>query len=142
MIARANHRSGAVPRESKPGASEAHANVLVAYALLNYPLRSAVEDHLYSFGRFSRHRVFYINLAVRDLPQRVRETEFDLVIFHTSLLATRWVPWLWRKATKRAMSLPRRSEVRVAMPQDEFLRAQLVGDFLQQADVDVVLSVA
>lgn len=116
--------------------------MLVAYGLLNHPLRSAVEDHLYSFGRFSQHRVFYINLAVRGIPQRLRETHFDLVIFHTSLLATRWTPWLWRKATRRALALPRRGEVRVAMPQDEFLRAQLLGEFVRDADVDTVFSVA
>jgi hypothetical protein len=124
---------------SQPGG---RANILVAYGLLNYPLRSAVEDHLYSFGRFSRHRVFYLNLAVRDFPKRLRELEFDLVIFHTSLLAARWTPWLWRQVTERALSLPRRREVRVAMPQDEFLRAQWVSEFVRDAGVDVVFSVA
>lgn len=126
----------------QPGGSQARANVLVAYALLNYPLRSAVEDHLYSFGRFSRHRVFYVNLAVRGIPKRLRETRFDLVVFHTSLLSTRWTPWLWHHATSRALALPRRDEVRVAMPQDEFLRAQMVSDFLREADVNIVFSVA
>src|SRR5581483_1266767 len=92
--------------------SSRRANVLVVYALLNYPLRSALEDHLYSFGRYSPHRVFYINLAVRDIPKRLREVDFDLVIFHTSLLSTRWTPWLWRQATARALSLPRHNEVR------------------------------
>ena len=122
--------------------SSRRANVLVVYALLNYPLRSALEDHLYSFGRYSPHRVFYINLAVRDFPKRLREVDFDLVIFHTSLLSTRWTPWLWRQATARALSLPRRNEVRVAMPQDEFLRATLVSEFVREAGVEIVFSVA
>lgn len=138
-----DHDGDALARApAQPRASHQRANVLVAYGLLNHPLRSAVEDHLYSFGRFSQHRVFYINLAVRDIPQRLRETHFDLVIFHTSLLATRWTPWLWRKATGRALALPRRGEVRVAMPQDEFLRAQLVSEFVREADINVVFSVA
>lgn len=125
-----------------PRASDERANVLVVYALLNYPLRSTIEDHLYSFGRFSRHRVFYVNLAVRDLPRRLIETNFDLVIFHTSLLSTRWTPWLWRRVTRRAMTLPRREEVRIALPQDEFLRAGPLNDFAREADLDVVFSVA
>jgi hypothetical protein len=127
---------------AQPRASLRRANVLVVYALLNYPLRSAVDDHLYSFGRYSDHRVFYINLAVRDFPKRLRELDFDLVIFHTSLLSTRWTPWLWRRVTARAQSLLRRNEVRVAMPQDEFLRAQLVSEFVRAAGVDLVFSVA
>lgn len=139
-----NDRVSSAPTEAlaQPRASLRRANVLVVYALLNYPLRSAVEDHLYSFGRFSDHRVFYINLAVRDFPKRLRELDFDLVIFHTSLLSTRWTPWLWRRVTARALSLPRRGEVRAAMPQDEFLRAAFVGKFVREAGVDIVFSVA
>ena len=57
-----------MPTRAEPDRVGGRANILVAYGLLNYPLRSAVEDHLYSFGRFSRNRVFYINLAVRDFP--------------------------------------------------------------------------
>ena len=121
---------------------ESRANVLVLYALLNYPLRSTVEDHLYAFERFSGHRVFYVNLAVRSIPERLLQTRFDLVVFHTSLLSARWVLWLWRRVVSRALALPRRDEVRAAFPQDEFLRTALVSEFIADADADIVFSVA
>jgi hypothetical protein len=118
------------------------ANVLVLYGLLNYPLRSSVEDHLYSFERFSGQRVFYVNLAVRSIPKRLLRTRFDVVVFHTSLLSSRWVMWLWRRVVSRALALPRGDEVRVAFPQDEFLRSKLVSEFAADADVDMIFSVA
>ncbi len=119
------------------------ANVLVAYGIvLEYPLRTSIEDHLYAFGRHSPHRVFYINLGAGGLPRRIRETRFDLVIFDTTLLSARWTPWEWRLVSRRALALPRRDEVRVAIPQDEFLRADVVGGFVAEADIDIVCSVA
>ncbi len=42
--------------------------ILVVYGLMQHPLRSTVEDHLYSFRRYSQARVFYANALVGPVP--------------------------------------------------------------------------
>src|SRR4051812_25911723 len=65
-------------------------HIVVAYALLQYPLRASLADHLYALRRHSRFRTSYINLAVRDVPGWMRRGRFDAVVFHTSFLSNRW----------------------------------------------------
>jgi hypothetical protein len=117
-------------------------NVLIVYAQLTHPLRSAVQDHLYAFRRHSKRRVFYLNLRVQDVPEHVLRRRYDMVVFHTSFLAHRWLPELFTEVCNRAAPLKRLSGVRVALPQDEFLRTNLVCDFIDDFDIDVVCSVA
>jgi hypothetical protein len=69
-------------------------NVLVVYALRQWPLRATIRDHLYAFERYSGGQTAYLNLAVRRrVPAWARRVKWDLVVFHTSYLATyRWTP--------------------------------------------------
>jgi hypothetical protein len=116
-------------------------NVLVVYATLSHPLRTSVKDHLRAFER-AGHRCFYLNLMVRRVPRWVHEAEFDLIVFHTTFLAQRWVPRHFEKVRRRATALRDVGGTRVAMPQDEFLRTDDVVAFAEEAGVDVIASVA
>jgi hypothetical protein len=116
-------------------------NVLVAYATLTHPLRVTVEDHLRAFER-AGHRCFYVNLMVRHPPRWLARVEFDLIVFHTTFFAQRWVPRHFAKARRRAVALAALPAARVALPQDEFLRSDDVAAFVRDAGVDVVCSVA
>jgi hypothetical protein len=116
-------------------------NVLVVYAALSHPLRVAVEDHLRAFER-AGHRCFYVNLMVRRPPRWLAKVDFDLIVFHTTFLGQRWVPRHFAKVRRRAGALAAIDAPRVAMPQDEFLRADSVAEFVEDAAVDVVCSVA
>jgi hypothetical protein len=117
-------------------------NVLVVYALRQHPLRATIRDHLYAFERYSRGRTAYLNLAVRRrVPGWVRRVRWDLVVFHTSYLATyRWTPdgapWLRR----RSEPLRGLGRVRVALPQDDFLRTDLVAEVMEELGVDHVFT--
>src|SRR4051812_8284930 len=110
---------------SLQSAGEATGNVLVVYAQLTHPLRSTVEDHLYAFRRYSKRRVFYVNARAQDVPEHVLRRRYDLIVFHTSFLAHRWLPQLFTAVCDRAEPLKRLSGIRVALPQDEFLRTNL-----------------
>jgi hypothetical protein len=116
-------------------------NVLVAYATLTHPLRVTVEDHLRAFER-AGHRCFYVNLMVRRPPRWLAEVDFDLIVYHTTFLAQRWVPRHFAKARRRAAALDFLSAPRVALPQDEFLRSDDLTAFVGEAGVDVICSVA
>ena len=98
--------------------------ILVVYGLMQHPLRSTVEDHLYSFRRYSQARVFYANALVGPVPGWMRRIRFDAIVFHTSFLSSlRWGPQVDETLRARALELADVSGVRAAMPQDEFLRS-------------------
>ena len=65
--------------------------VLVAYALLQWPWRQTVRDHLYSFRRYGTRPYEYVNLAVPGLAGAYACRRYDAVIWHTSVLA--WLRW-------------------------------------------------
>jgi hypothetical protein len=110
---------------------------------MQFPLRSTVEDHLYAFGRHSRHRAFYANLALRGLPRSWARIPFQYVIFHTTYLsAMRWDPSLVDPLLARAAPVKDMDTVRVALPQDEFLRSDTLAAVIEEFRVDHVLSVA
>jgi hypothetical protein len=116
--------------------------ILVLYNLLQHPLRSTISDHLYSLRRYSSGRVFYVNLAVRDLPDWVAGFPFDAVVFHTSFLGQRWDPAGFDAQLERVQALKEASGVRIALPQDEFLGADQLCEFIEDFRVDHVFSVA
>jgi hypothetical protein len=122
--------------------SEATGNVLVVYGLFAHPLRSTVEDHLLAFARYSGRRVFHLNARVQEVPRHILRRRYDMVVFQTTFLSNRWAPELFAEMCERVQPLKRLSGVRVAMPQDEFLRSKLVCDFIEDFDIDVVSSVA
>jgi hypothetical protein len=124
------------------GDAAGRGNVLVVYALNRHPVRETIRDHLYSFARYSRHRCFYLNMAVRDVPRMVRRLPFDAVVFHTSFLAHKWAPDSWRELIRRAAPLKAVGEIRVAIPQDEFLRSAWLCEFIEEFGIGHVFSAA
>lgn len=119
------------------------ANILVVYGLMQHPLRSTVEDHLYSLRRYSRARCFYANALVGPVPRWMRRVPFDAIVFHTSFLSSlRWGPRVDETLRARALELDGVAGVRAAMPQDEFLRSGALCEFIRDARIDVVFSVS
>lgn len=116
--------------------------VLLVYALFTHPLRSTIEDHLYAFRRHSARRVHHWNAQAQELPAHLLQRRYDLVCFHTTFLSARWAPQLFSSLCEKAQPLKALDGVRVALPQDEFLHADLLSDFARDFDVDVVCSVA
>ena len=117
-------------------------NILIVYGLLQHPLRSAIKDHLYSFRRYAGGRCVYLNMHARSVPRWVLRTHFDAVVFHTTFLSQRWHPHVFERLRQRARPLLGVGDVRVALPQDEFLHTDLLCEFIEEFDVDRVFSVA
>ena len=117
-------------------------NLLVVYALQQHPVRDTVRDHLCSFARYSHHRCFYLNLGLRSVPRFARRLSFQGVVFHTSFLSYRWGPESWRELMRRAAPLREIGKIRVAIPQDEFLRSDLLCEFIEDFDIGHVFSAA
>jgi hypothetical protein len=120
----------------------ARRNILVVYALCQYPVRATIRDHLYSFRHHSSHRYFYVNVGIRDLPRAVFQIEFDAVIFHTSFLSMRWSAAPFAKVIGRAQPLKHLPGVRLAIPQDEFLHTDALSQFITDFRIDHVFTAA
>lgn len=117
-------------------------SILVLYYAPTAPLRAAIADHLYSIRRYSGRPCIYVNLAVRPVPRWVSHQEIGLVVFHTTLLATRWHPAAFGRLVSRLDALEGLACPRIAIPQDEFLNTDPLVDFLRQFRVDHVFTCA
>ncbi len=111
---------------------------------MQHPLRSTVEDHLYSFRRYSRARGLLRQRARRagaghgcagSASTRSSSTRASC---RRCAGARRWT----RRCGARALELADVPGIRAVMPQDEFLRSGALSDFIRDARVDVVFSVS
>ena len=117
-------------------------NVLVAYGLLQHPLRATIREHLYSFGRYGSCRYFYVNLSVRRVPSWLRSIEFDAVVLHHTLTGQRMAPPLFDWQLKRARALKALAPLRIALVQDECIYTDSVSELIREFDVQHVFSLA
>jgi hypothetical protein len=119
-------------------------NLLIVYALRQWPLRRSVRDHVYAFERHGRARAHPMNLLARSVPTWVTRGGVDAVVFHTTFLsALRWGDQSMRDLLfKRSEPLAELGVPRVALPQDEFLRADTLREAVDRLAIDHVMSVA
>jgi hypothetical protein len=119
-------------------------SLLVVYAQLQYPLRSTIEDHLYSFRRHSRARVYYANAMLRPVPRWLAGAGHGGVIYHTSLLSMmRWGPLeMAETLLSRARAVRDAAPRRAMLPQDEFLKSDLLRRFADECQVNLICSVS
>ena len=117
-------------------------NVLVVFHYYQFPLRATIRDHLYSFRNYSTHRCFYLNLAVREVPGYLKKIPFDLIVFHTIFLSSRWAPELFKATVEKARILKSINAVKIALPQDEFMNTTMLCDFINEFGIQHVFSVA
>ena len=117
-------------------------SILVLYYAAGAPLRRTIADHLDSIRRYSGRPCIYVNLAVRPVPRWIHRLDIGLVVFHTTLLATRWYPEAFRNVAMRLGAIQGLDCPRVAIPQDEFLNTDLLVEFLREFRVDHVLTCA
>lgn len=116
-------------------------NILIVFNHMAVPMRSTLWDLLYSFGRYSGHRVFYLNLAIRDVPSYLLDIPFDLIIFHTLFLNSHWQPERFEKLKGKVMKLKDSPAVKIGLPQDEFYNSKLLCEFINEFDLTHVFSV-
>ena len=116
--------------------------LIVYYHRFPFPLRKSIEDHLYSFHRYSAQRCFYLNMAARRIPGYILRRRFDVIVFHTTFLCGRWSVKLFDALRRRAARLKDLDARKVALPQDEFCDSVALCDFINEFGIDRVFSVA
>lgn len=100
------------------------------------PPRASIDAHLFCWKRFSENDVVMVNMALGFPEALLRRYEFDVVIFHTLFFSMRWGLPTWERALRAIGSLRASQALKIAMPQDEFYRTDLVDDFLMDFAVD------
>lgn len=122
---------------------EMPANILIVYShRYTFPMRQNVRDHLYSFVNHSKHRIFYLNTAF-GVPRYVFRVHFDLVIFHTIFLSNlKWSRASYSELIRRVSRLKHIHAVKIILPQDEFIRTDVICQFINDFRINAVFSTA
>ena len=117
-------------------------NILILYVSNQYPMRATLWDQLYCFRRYSDHNCFYLNFSVRRVPWYLKKIRFDLIVFGTLFLATRATDEWFGDPRERARPLKSFEAVKIAFPQDEYLRTDVLADFIDEFSIDRVFSLS
>lgn len=118
------------------------AKILIVYYYREYPPRANLYDNIYAFQRYSRHHCFYLNVFWRRFPWYLRQIDFDLIVFHKTLLGFRFHPLAFLKVLRRLAPLKRFPGRKIAFPQDEYIYTSILCDFINEFGIDQVFSVA
>lgn len=85
------------------------------------------------------HDIIYYN-AFTPLPKWFKSIQFDAVILHYSFVAIRFAPDYWAKWKKTMDWIADWDCVKIAIPQDEYDKSQVLDEWLDEWGVSVVFS--
>lgn len=116
--------------------------VLIIYSCSGYPVQSTFLEHLYSFRKYSKNKVYYLNFFFRQRYKLLKLIDFDLVIFHQSFTA----PWeteeSYRNKVRIVASVLKKNTLKVAFFQDEFFQTNLTVFLINHLKITHVFTVA
>lgn len=119
--------------------------ILVLYhcrGVAQLPLRTAIEDHLFAWQRHSRYPVVYHNIAFGFDWAAYEHLPLAAVLLDTLALNIRWSPEYFARKTAPLAVLAKFQGPKVAMPQDEFIHTDSLGELLRRIGCTHVLSAA
>ncbi|MBK9283214.1 MAG: hypothetical protein IPM51_02735 [Sphingobacteriaceae bacterium] len=111
---------------------------------MGYPLRSTIEEHLYSFKKYSNSHCYYLGLdSVDTIPEYLLKIDFNLIIFHYGFISSRWSgkEHLLR-AVKQVEPIFGSKAVKIVMPQDEYKNSEDICWFINEYNIDCLFSVS
>jgi hypothetical protein len=118
-------------------------NILVVYWDNMPSMRVTTEDHLRCFERYLPHYCYYLNIDGDHLPAWTHQIEFDLIVFHDLFFCGRWGGRsLFEKLCSKINFLKTSRAIKIAVPQDEFISADLLCEFIVAFGIEAVFSVA
>ena len=110
-------------------------NVVVLHALRDDSRQTTV-NHALCFSRyFQASEVTYVNIF-GVIPKL---SKFDLVVVTYELVALRNLP-IWKLLVKRMLPILEAARFRIAMPQDDYSRCDVLDDFIVDQKFDAVFT--
>lgn len=85
------------------------------------------------------HNIIYYNAFI-PLPEWFREISFDAIIFHYSFVAMRFAPDYWSKWKPKMDWIAEWDCVKIAIPQDEYDKSQVLDEWLDEWGISVIFS--
>jgi len=118
-------------------------NILVFYYTRGvYPLRSTIHDHLYCWKQYSKHNIIYVNAAMGVPVDYLKSIRIDVIIYHTSFCGMRWSQPVFYNFTALTAAFNDHPAYKIAIPQDEFTKTDMLCEFLNECQIDCVLTCA
>lgn len=110
--------------------------ILVIYFQPTGNDRKTIDEHLYSFQRYSAEECYYINTYL-NLPFFLDKIEFDLIVYHYTFLGQKWggVQY-FSKFLEKNKVLQNLKGYKVALPQDEYVNTEVFCKFLKDFNID------
>jgi len=106
-----------------------------------YPIRDTIEKHLYSWRRYSKYDIMYVNAAFPVPIKILQKVKIDAVVFHTIFLGSmRWNKDLYSIFSEKFKYLKLVECVKIAIPQDEFLNTEILNNFINEFGVTDILT--
>lgn len=132
-LADINHDRAASPENKK--------TILILYFTRGvFPLRSTIHSHLYCWGKYSKHRIVYVNVALGFSESLIRRFQVDVIIFHTMFLSMRWTSGIFKRNASKCSYLKTLTCTKIIIPQDEFLHTKILNDFCNEFGVTHILT--
>lgn len=98
--------------------------------------RKTIDEHLYSFKRYTDAKCFYLNTYL-GVPFFLDKIDFDLVVYHYTFLGQKFNGVEhFKKVLSYCGILKKVSGFKVALPQDEYTHSSALCDFLREFRVD------
>ena len=97
--------------------------LILYYQQYERGIRNTVQEHLYSFRRYSEEQCYYLNVA-GGIPAYLARIPFDLVLYHYTMCACRFQPGFFDTIETRWQRLQTLSGYKAAMPQDEYVNSE------------------
>lgn len=104
--------------------------------------RKTVQDHLYSFKRYVDGVEFFYCFIYLRIPQFLKLIDWDGVIVHYSLLAERFDDTYSKELLEHLAEIKSLTGVKVALPQDEYVKPAEFWDFYKKAGIDTIFTCA
>lgn len=79
--------------------------------------------------------------AEYDTPEFFIDSQYDVVIFHTTFLGLRWTNFGFFEMKKRLDWLGKNGAIKIALPQDEYDHAGILDEWLFDWEVDGIMTV-
>ena len=114
-------------------------NILVLYCA--YTTRSNLLDSLYSFRRYTSHRIYYFNIAARGLPQILADASWDLIVFHTLFFSKKFDRDRQLEVFDKVAALSENPSPKILSPQDEFINSDIVCNFARSIGAQTICTV-
>ena len=108
------------------------------YTLRQQKIRKTISEHLFSFKTYlPEDEMVYVNVGPAGIPSYLSKIEFDIVIFHYTILAgerflegERW--------NRKMRGVEKLTGFKIAVPQDEYNYTNRLVALFKKVDIDVV----